>query len=335
MLLKNGLFLASLLFMAPATFAATTWPLTIENCGVKQTFTQAPQRVVTVGQHETELLLALGQEKTIAATSVWFGKLPAPLEDAGKNLPRLADNSPSFEAVAGQKPELVLAQYHWHIGPQGEVGTREQFASLGINTWISPADCTDKTVTETSNADGARSAPFSLAEITREVTDLATIFDVSARGEQLNRALAERIKKAQARASAKPLSVVFWFSSSRLNGDPWVAGNYGAPGWISRTLGLKNIIDSHDEWPAVTWEHIARSQPDVIVIAGMSRRLYPADDVEVKKAFLRSDPVTKNMPAVRNNHIIVVPAMSLNPSLRNVDAVELISDRLASFQDEQ
>ncbi len=109
--------------------------------------------------------------------------------------PRLADNSPSFEAVAGQKPELVLAQYHWHIGPQGQVGTREQFASLGIKTWISPADCTDKTVTETSNADGARSAPFSLAEITREVTDLARIFDVSARGEQLNRALAERIKR--------------------------------------------------------------------------------------------------------------------------------------------
>ena len=334
MRLKKGLFLASLLSMAPAAFAATSWPLTIENCGVTQTFAQAPQRVVTVGQHETELLLALGPEKTIAATSVWFGELPAPLADAGKNLPRLTENSPSFEAVVGQKPELVLAQYHWHIGPQGEVGTREQCTSRGIKTWISPADCTDKAVTETSNADGARSAPFSLAEITREVTDLATIFDVSARGEQLNRALAERIKKAQARASAKQLSVVFWFSSSRLNGDPWVAGNYGAPGWISRTLGLKNIIDSHDEWPAVTWEHIARSQPDVIVIAEMSRRLYPADDAAIKEAFLRRDPVTRNIPAVRNNQIIVVPAMSLNPSLRNVDAVELISDRLASFQGE-
>ncbi len=116
--------------------------------------------------------------------------------------PRLADNSPSFEAVVGQKPELVLAQYHWHIGPQGEVGTREQFASLGINTWISPADCTDKAVTEKSNADGARSAPFSLAEITREVTDLATIFDVSARGEQLNHTLTERIKRPR-RASQR------------------------------------------------------------------------------------------------------------------------------------
>lgn len=62
MLLKKGLLLIVLLAMAPATFAATTYPLTIENCGVRQTFTQAPQRVVTVGQHETELLLALGLE---------------------------------------------------------------------------------------------------------------------------------------------------------------------------------------------------------------------------------------------------------------------------------
>ncbi len=63
MLLKKGLFLALLLSTAPAAFSATSWPLTFENCGVKQTFAQAPQRVVTVGQHETELLLALGLEK--------------------------------------------------------------------------------------------------------------------------------------------------------------------------------------------------------------------------------------------------------------------------------
>jgi iron complex transport system substrate-binding protein len=128
---------------------------------------------------------------------------------------------------------------------------------------------------------------------------------------------------------------VFWFSSSRLKGDPWVAGDYGAPGWISNTLGLKNIIDSHDEWPAVTWEHIAQAQPDIIVIAEMSRRLYPADDVAVKKAFLHDDPVTRNMPAVKKGHIIVVPAMSLNPSLRNVDAVEMISNQLATWQTAQ
>jgi len=324
--------------LAQPAMAATNYPLTVENCGVKETFTQAPQRVVTVGQHETELLLALGLEKKISATSVWFGPLPDAFSEQGKGLKKLADNAPSFEAVTAQNPDLVLAQYHWHIGPQGETGTREQFASLGIPTWISPADCIGKSVTDTSNADGARSTPFSIAEIEREISELAVIFDVQSQGKALNVALKQRIAKAQTRAAGQhtpPLKVVFWFSSSRLKGDPWVAGDYGAPGWISHTLGLKNIIDSHDEWPAVTWEHIAQAQPDVIVIAEMTRRLYPADDVAVKKAFLKDDPVTRNIPAVKKGHIIVVPAMSLNPSLRNVDAVEAIGEKLATYQAER
>lgn len=325
------LLLAALLGFATVAPAAA-FPVTVENCGVKQTFTAPPQKVVTVGQHETELLLALGLGDKISATSVWFGKLPESLAEEGEDLKKLAENSPSFEAVVAQRPDLVLAQYHWHIGPQGEVGTREQFASLGIKTWISPADCIGKNVTDTSNADGARSVPFSLQAIKEEVSQLAAIFDVPEQGQKLNQALTERIAHAQRQASAhrqKPLKVVFWFSSSRLNGDPWVAGNYGAPGWIGKTLGLTNVVESKDEWPAVTWESIARAQPDVIVIADMERRLYPADDVAVKEQFLRSDPVTRAIPAVKNNRIIVVPAMSLNPSLRNVDAVELIGDRLA------
>jgi iron complex transport system substrate-binding protein len=334
-LIRNWVLASGLAALANSVVAAQTYPLTVENCGVKETFTHAPQRVVTVGQHETELMLALGLEKRISATSVWFGPLPDALAERGKGLKKLADNAPSFEAVTAQNPDLVLAQYHWHIGPQGETGTREQFASLGIPTWVSPADCIGKSVTDSSNGDGARSTPFSIAEIAREISELATIFDVQPQGEKLNEALKLRIQKAQARSQhARPLKVVFWFSSSRLKGDPWVAGDYGAPGWISHTLGLKNIIDSHDEWPAVTWEHIAQAQPDIIVIAEMSRRLYPADDVAVKKAFLNNDPVTRNLPAVKNGHIIVVPAMSLNPSLRNVDAVEAIGDKLATFQAE-
>ena len=335
MFTPKSLLLPALFVLAQAAVAAPAFPLTVQNCSLKQTFTQPPQKVVTVGQHETELLLALGLENKISTTSVWFGPLPDSLKERGKSLKKLADNSPSFEAVVAERPDLVLAQYHWHIGPQGEVGTREQFRSLGIKTWISPADCTDKSVTDTSNSDGARSTPFSMAEIKREVTEVAGIFGVPQQGEKLNLALEQRIALAQKRVSTDrktPLKVVFWFSSSRLNGDPWVAGDYGAPAWIANALGLKNIIESHDEWPAVTWEHIAQAQPDIIVIADMARRLYPADDVAVKEEFLRSDPLTKNIPAVKNGHIVVVSAMSLNPSLRNVDAVEMISEALATFQ---
>lgn len=334
--MKSASFLLmSTIFLFPlVSLAATDYPFTVENCGVKETFSHAPSRVVTIGQHETELMLVLGLDKKITGTAVWFGALPEELKQQGKSLKRLAENAPGFEAVAAQRPELVLAQYSWHIGPQGEVGTRQQFEQLGIKTWISPADCKAKTVTATSNGDGARSEPYSIDSIFDEITAMARIFDVAERGEALKHKLSERIEAVQKRDRIKgssPLKVVYWFSSARLKGDPWVAGNKGAPGWISQTLGLSNIIDSDEEWPSVTWEYIVRAQPDIIVIADMDRRLYPADDVETKKRFLETDPVTREIPAVRQGHIAVVPAMSLNPSLRNVEAAELIGQQIHAF----
>lgn len=327
-------FISAMVSFSPIEANAASYPLTIENCGVEETFKHAPMRVVTIGQHETELMLALGLKEKIVATSVWFGALPDDLKQQGEHLKRLAENAPGFEAVAAQRPELVLAQYSWHVGPQGEVATRQQFEQLGIKTWISPADCTAKTVTVASNGDGARTEPYSINIIFDEITALARIFNQPARGEALKQALFARITAARQQHRTQPqapLSVVYWFSSPRLKGDPWVAGNKGAPGWISKTLGLTNIIDSDEEWPAVTWEQIVKAQPDIIVIASMDRRLYPADDIATKKRFLETDPVTREMPAVRKGHIVVVPAMSLNPSLRNVEAVELIGQQLAAF----
>lgn len=334
---KNNLFLSVLMLYCEAVTCAeaTIYPLTIENCGLKETFTATPTRVVTIGQHETELLLALGLENNIRGTAVWFSKLPPDLEKEGHSLKRLADNAPGFEAVAAQNPDLVLAQYSWHVGPQGEVATRAQLEQLGIKTWISPADCLGKSVTDSSNGDGARTTPYTLDYIFQEIRELSSIFNVSDRGKQLEKTLSDRIAAARQQVSGatqKPLRIVYWFSSSRLKGDPWVAGSDGAPGWISKTLGVENIVKSHEEWPAVTWEHIVQSKPDIIVIASMERRLYPADEVSVKKTFLQSDPVTREMPAVKQGNIVIVPAMSLNPSLRNVEAVELISGQIAALQ---
>nr|GFD31173.1 hypothetical protein [Tanacetum cinerariifolium] len=56
------------------------------------------------------------------------------------------------------------------------------------------------------------------------------------------------------------------------------------------TLGMRNVIDSDEEWPTVGWETIAKANPTILVIARMDRRRFPADDHEKKLAFLKSDP---------------------------------------------
>lgn len=308
--------------------ADTHYPYTLSNCGHAVTVATAPQRAVTLGQASTELLLSLGLGPRMVGTGVWFGALPPDLQTANAKVPRLADNAPSFEKVLGTSPDIVVAQYTYHIGPAGEVATPEQLNTLGIPSYVSPADCDGKAITATSNADGSRDQLFSLNLVYKEIKELASIFNVEAAGNQLAATLRGRVAKAQADAAPQAkshLSVLYWFSSTRLEGDPWVAGKNSAPGYISKVLGLRNIIDSNEEWPAVSWETIAARDPDVIVLTRMERRLYPADDVEKKLAFLHSDPVARQLKAVRNNRLIVVDAQTLNPSMAVVDAIEQIA----------
>ena len=67
-----GFSLASL--PSPALAAATQYPLTLQNCGSTVTFDKAPQRVVSIGQSSTEILLSLGLADKIVGTAVWVGR---------------------------------------------------------------------------------------------------------------------------------------------------------------------------------------------------------------------------------------------------------------------
>ncbi|TWI35934.1 ABC transporter substrate-binding protein [Paracoccus sulfuroxidans] len=332
MLYKSlAVLMAGSALAAPA-LAETTYPLQLQNCGVEVSFPKAPASTVTVGQAATEILYSLGLAEKVTGTSVWFTEVLPEYKSANDQIERLADNDPSFESVVAKRPELISIQYEWHVGPQGIVATREQFADVGIPTYILPADCTGKD--NTVGSDGTRSAMFTMDGIYQGVTELAAIFDVADRGEALVTDLKSRETAAIDSAKALGLtdaSAVFWFSSAEMDIDPYVAGRKGPPAYMMNALGLKNIIESDEEWPVVSWETIARANPSVIVIAKMDRRRFEADDYEKKIEFLKSDPVTKEMDAVKNDRIVVIDGHSMDPSIRNIAALEVLADALPKF----
>ncbi len=61
--MKKVLCALGLMFTAVSSALATTYPLTIENCGYQETFTRPPERVVALGQNTVEILLLLGLQK--------------------------------------------------------------------------------------------------------------------------------------------------------------------------------------------------------------------------------------------------------------------------------
>ncbi len=317
--------------LCPHVLAAeTVYPVTVKNCGRDVVVPKAPARAVSLGQSSTEILYLLGLADKVAGTAVWLGPVLKGYEEVNAKVPRLADNDPSFESVVARRPDLVTVQFQWHVGPEGVVGRPEQFAELGIPVYVSPADCVGKD--NSGGSDGVRHQAFTMDLIYQEIRDLAVIFNVQERGE----AVVADMKAREAAARAKiasvdgKLSAVFWFSSAEKDIDPYVAGRNGAPGYIMSALGIRNIIESDEEWPTVGWETIAKANPTIIVTGKMERRRYPADDIAVKHEFLKTDPVASLMPAARDGYVFDMDAQAMNPTIRTIEGIETLSEAISA-----
>lgn len=313
--------------------AETRYPLTIENCGHELRFDAAPARTVTVGQSTTEILYLLGLGETVQGTSVWFNPVLPEFESLNAGIERLADNDPSFESIVNKRPELVTVMYEWHIGQEGIVGTREMFHEVGVPTYVMPTDCESKD--NLVGGDGTRSELFATEQLYKGIAQLAEIYDVAAQGDalvaELQAAEAEAVAKAEALDLPEGVSGLFWFSSADLDIDPYVAGRKGVPAYMMDKLGVENVVTSDEEWPTVGWETLAKADPTFIVIAEMDRRRFPADDVEKKREFLTTDPVAREMTAVKEGRIITIDAHAMSPTVRAIHVLGTIAEALAGY----
>ena len=244
---------------------------------------------------------------------------------------RLADNDPSFEAVLAQEPDFVTAMFEWHVGPNGIVGKRNQFEKVKVPTYVSPADCVGKD--NTTGGDGVRTQMFTMELVYRNIREFGQIFDVADRADRLIAELKAREDKAVASAAGskvKDVPVVVWFSSKDVKGDGFMAGKNGVPAYILSKLGARNVITTNEEWPLVGWESIAAANPAVIVAVRMDRRRFPADDIEVKLNFLKTDPVASKLDAVKNGRIVVMDVGATRAGLDTVDGIEALAQAIAN-----
>lgn len=303
--------------------AAPGYPLTVQNCGRQVVIDAPPQRAVSLNQGSAEILLSLGLADRMVGTATWTDPVRPGLESENARVPRLAVNKPSLETVLDTEPDFVSASFGGTLGPGG-VADRDQFAQLGVPTYLAPSDCEGKT---SVNGDGARSTPFSMDAVYTEIRDLATIFDVVDRGDQLVAQLRQRMTSAA--GSENDIDMAFWFSDVRA---PYFAGCCGSPGVIAGTVGARNVFaDTTDEWPQVSWESVADRDPDVLVLGDLSRRTIDGDALETKVEFLESNPLTRGLTAVRHRRYIIVNGADLNPSIRTVDGVEKVAKGLAEL----
>lgn len=304
------------------TDGGTSYPLTVENCGQSVTVDAPPQRVVSLDQNSTEILLSLGLEDRLVGTASWTDPVRDNLADANSAVPRLADNAPTYEVVLGTDPDFVTASFGRHF-KQGGVAERARFAETGTGSYLSPTDC-DNDVSV--NGGNKRTTPLTMDALYQEITELAAIFDVNERGAEFVDELKARMEAATAGLKDPDASMAFWFADTK---SPYVAGGLGSANLLATTVGATNVFtDTVDDWPAVGWETLVDRDPDVLVLGDLARNRFPGDLLADKIAFLESDPVTSTMTAVRNKDYIALHGAEMNPSIRAVDGVEKLADGL-------
>ncbi|MEW2585855.1 ABC transporter substrate-binding protein [Streptomyces virginiae] len=290
----------------------------ITSCGRQLSFERPPERAVTLDQTSTETLLELGLQDRMAGTANLKTKIPAQYRDAYAKVPVIAPKIATGEQLRAATPDFVVAG-STDLYTKDRAGTREELAALKVPTFVSAVDCPQH--------GEAGKSPFEL--LFSDYEQLGKAFGVEERAAGLAREQRAAVAKAAEGATGtaragEPPTVVYLYSV--FNGMPYVAGRTGLPSEMSRIVGARNAFDDMEEdWPEVSWEEVAKREPDFIVIGDLSERGRPGDSAAEKRRAMAEDPVVRELAAVRDNRIIEMPGIELDPSVRSVHALGLLA----------
>lgn len=289
------------------TAAASGFPLTIENCGLTQTYAAPPQRAVTMNQHVTEVMLALGLQDRMVGTAYLDDAILPEFQAAYEAIPVLSDQYPSLEALLAAQPDFVYGGFRSAFS-EDSGRTREKLAASGANTFLSTEYCTD--------------GPVTMETVYDDIRNIGAIFGVPERAEELIRKMQAQIEAVKAKIPSGLAPRVFVYDSGE--NAPFTAGGNGIANNIITLVGGENIFaDLPRRFGEMSWEEVVARNPEVILIFD-----YGDTTAEQKRAFLLANPALANVSAITNQRFAVLPLSSVVAGVRNPAAVEQVARAL-------
>ncbi|MFD3486604.1 ABC transporter substrate-binding protein [Streptomyces sp. NPDC058665] len=299
--------------------AARSAGAVITSCGTEVRVPRPPERAISLEQNATEIMLSLGLADRMAGTSYQTDPVLPALAAEYKKVPTLADLYANHEATLAEEPDFLYSTRASAFADDA-AGSRAGWKELGVPAYLSVHDCEDPELT---------AEPVRFDAVFHEVEDIAAVFDVRQRGEKVVKGLRTRLDQAVREAPKGIDADLMWYYSG--TSTPHIAGHGGLPSTVSELVGLDNAFDDiPQQWPEGNWEEIAERDPEVIVLADLTRG-GDGDSAEAKMKFLRGNPVTSQLGAVRENRFVVVPGSAMDPSVRSVSLVEELSKGLAEL----
>ncbi len=253
-------------------------------------------------------MLALGLAGRMAGISGIGAEDAATLDRYGtawRKIPKLSEQYFTRASLLAANPDFVLAGYRYGFAMPGSDGvTPKRLRELGIPSYAIRESRPD------------RSGASTLRDTYADIRAVARIFDVTARAERLVGRMKRRVGAAAARAHKHEPVSVFVYDSGRAT-PVTAAGTAVLTDIIARAGGRNILAGLRKSWTTVSWEQVVTRRPELIVIVD-----YGDVSAEQKRHFLETNPATRDLPAVRNGNIVVLPYADVTPGPGNVRAVE-------------
>ncbi|WP_430542658.1 ABC transporter substrate-binding protein [Streptomyces iconiensis] len=282
------------------------FPYTVTNCGVKTTFDRPPERAVTMNQHVTEIMLALGLEDRMAGTAYLDDKIVPRYKNAYDKVKVLAKKYPSKETLLAANPDFVYGGYSSAFD-KTEGRERAALKESGVATRL--------------NIEGCRK-DIGIGSLHKEIREVARTFGVPERAEALLKKQDRQLAATAERLKGVKKPSVFVYDSG--DSSAFTAGGTGIGNDIISRAGGRNVFSDLDKTFAdVSWEKVVERKPEVIVVYD-----YGGTPVKAKKKRLLNDPALADVPAIKHKRFAVLPLSSAVLGPRVPDAVDALARQL-------
>jgi len=250
----------------------TEYPLTITDAsGEEITFEEAPQRIVSIAPHQTEILFALGLGDRVVGVSE-FDNYP----EEAQTKPKVGNIQGNVEALLAVEPDLVVA------GVSLNGSTIQGLRDLGVRVFTTEPENIDQVIESILTIGLITDAQEAAQEVAAKMrTDKQYVIDkVSGLTED---------QKKKVYVEYDPL---------------WTAGKGSFLDEIITLSGGINIAADLDKWAQISAEAVIEADPDVIIYAEVTD--YETGNPLIET--IKSRPGFSEITAIKNGALVGINA---------------------------
>ena len=317
-----ALCMMATLAMAETSTNDSHYPVTVTTYGpsngevVEQVFEEAPERIISVSQANTELLIGLGLADKIVGTAHTTSEPYGPTAEVYKSLNYITDTTdayPSKEVVLSLEPDIIFG---WgSLFAEDDLGAVQYWHEKGIHTYLM------------KNTVSGLGENRNFGWLVDDIRAIGAIFNIEDKTDALIVEIESKLNAISERTKDIPMEerpTVFTVQMVREN-EFFARASTDLSADIVRLAG-GNCLD--ETYGYQSMENLIAKDPDVILV--INRTTKPAADTI---AALKANSSLQNLKAIKNDNFYVLDHASFYcGSMRTIEDITGLAEKLATFE---